>query len=433
MLQKWIIQQCCSNTSQSGNGGADNTGGGIIQVNTPNPGATFAAAAIKVNLTPASAVSSGAQWKLGSAGTLRANGVQLNSLSPGNYTLYFIAAAGFLTPPSQPVTLMGGTLATFTRTYFGVTTQPQDRTVNAFGNATFSVAVSGSPNHYQWRRNGALIANANAASYTVAEVSLDDAASYLVVVTWPEGTGFVSQASNAATLTVNRLSQTIAFPAPSNRRLGDPPLTLSASTDSGLSVVFSLDSGPATLSGGIITPAGFGTIQVRAKQLGDTYYAAAATIVRTFQVTGDTLDSWRARNFTAAELGNAQVSGPLADFEGDGLNNLLEFALNLNPKTSDRATMVAGTGTGGLPLIRSESVSGQPRVTTEFVRRRAVGAPGISYTMEFSSDLTTPTAWSSAGGTETTTQIDDTWERVKVTDSQPASPSRYARLKVTMP
>ena len=150
-------------------------------------------------------------------------------------------------------------------------------------------------------------------------------------------------------------------------------------------------------------------------------------------LTTQSLDSWRSVVFTASELNNVQVSGPLADFDGDGLNTLMEFALNLNPKVSDKTTMTAGTGVAGRPLIHIESVAGQQRLTAEFVRRRAAGAPGISYVMEFSSDLSNPAAWSSSHSTQAVTQIDGTWERVKVTDSQSASPIRYGRLKVTMP
>ncbi len=150
-------------------------------------------------------------------------------------------------------------------------------------------------------------------------------------------------------------------------------------------------------------------------------------------LTTQSLDSWRSQVFTASELNNVQVSGPLADFDGDGLNTLMEFALNLNPKVSAKTTMTAGTGIAGLPLIKVESVAGQQRLTAEFVRRRTAGAPGISYVMEFSSDLANPAAWSSTRSTEAVTPIDGTWERVKVTDSQPASPIRYGRLRVTMP
>ena len=170
---------------------------------------------------------------------------------------------------------------------------------------------------------------------------------------------------------------------------------------------------------------------MRARQVGNAYYAAAFKD-RSFTVLGDNLGAWSTRHFTAAELGNPLISGPLADFDRDGLNTLLEFALNLDPKTGDPTTMTAVIGTRGLPLIRSEKVSGQPKLTAEYVRRRAAGQPGITYRMEFSDDLGNANSWTESSA-EVVTQIDPTWERVKVTDSQPALGTRYGRLKVTMP
>lgn len=148
--------------------------------------------------------------------------------------------------------------------------------------------------------------------------------------------------------------------------------------------------------------------------------------------TGDIYSSWRARFFTLSELGNSTISGANADTESDGLINLLEFALNSNPKINDRTTMVAGTGTRGLPLIRLETISGQARLTGEYVRRRPAGAPDITYIFQFSSDLSSQANWV-ATGTEVVTQIDEIWERVKVTDSTANPARRFGRLKITQP
>jgi hypothetical protein len=82
-----------------------------------------------------------------------------------------------------------------------ITTQPADQTVTVGANATFTVAAIGTaPLSYQWQRNGADIAGANAASYTLTNVQLaDNGALFRVVVSNSAG----SVTSNAATLTVN--------------------------------------------------------------------------------------------------------------------------------------------------------------------------------------------------------------------------------------
>src|SRR5207248_947465 len=117
-----------------------------------------------------------------------------------------------------------------------------------------------------------------------------------------------------------------------------------------------------------------------------------------------------------------------ADPEGVGVPNLLEFAFNLQPRIADRSVIVAGAGTNGLPLIRLETINNQKVLTIEFIRRRAAGSPGITCHAEFNSDLTNPSGWSETG-TATFTQIDDTWERVKVTDSAVNQAKRFGRIR----
>ena len=273
-----------------------------------------------------------------------------------------------------------------------------------------------------------MIPGATSSSYTLSNADNSAEGEYAVAVTWPNG----AILSSFATLTVNPTAQAITFPQPPNRILDDGCFVLDASASSDLPVTFQLLSGPATLSGDTLCPTGLGTVTVRALQAGNANYSAAANKIRSFDVLGDNLNAWRARRFTAAELGNPLVSGPLADFDGDGVKTLLEFALNLDPKLSDHTTMIANTGTRGLPLIRSENISGQQKLTAEYVRRRTAGQPGITYRMEFSGDLGNANSWTESNS-EVVTQIDATWERVKVTDAQPALGTRYGRLKVTMP
>ena len=45
--------------------------------------------------------------------------------------------------------------------------------------------------------------------------------------------------------------------------------------------------------------------------------------------------SWREQQFSEAELGVAAISSDLADPEGDGFGNLLEYALGLDPRSQD--------------------------------------------------------------------------------------------------
>ena len=88
-----------------------------------------------------------------------------------------------------------------------ITTQPQPKTVNDGGTATFTVVAAGSgPLAYQWQRNSVNIAGATSGSYTLQSAALgDNGANYRVVVTSAAG----SATSNAAALTVNAIVPSI--------------------------------------------------------------------------------------------------------------------------------------------------------------------------------------------------------------------------------
>jgi len=82
------------------------------------------------------------------------------------------------------------------------------------------------------------------------------------------------------------LSQTITFNPLPNRVTTDAPFALSAAASSGLPVAFTLVSGPATLSGNLVTLTGAtGTVSVRASQAGNAQYNPAADVTRSFGVT----------------------------------------------------------------------------------------------------------------------------------------------------
>lgn len=59
-------------------------------------------------------------------------------------------------------------------------------------------------------------------------------------------------------------------------------------------------------------------------------------------------DFWRAGKFTVAELGNTNVSGAWANPDGDSFPNLLEYAMALEPKTSNATATVSTTLSNGV-------------------------------------------------------------------------------------
>ncbi len=80
--------------------------------------------------------------------------------------------------------------------------------------------------------------------------------------------------------------QTISFPAIAAKIFGDAPfdLTTLASASSGLPVTFYLVSGPATLSGKVVTITGVGDIIVKASQAGNNNFNSANDVSQTIAV-----------------------------------------------------------------------------------------------------------------------------------------------------
>jgi Malectin domain/MBG domain (YGX type) len=79
------------------------------------------------------------------------------------------------------------------------------------------------------------------------------------------------------------IPQTITFSPLSQVTYGAGPITLSATASSNLPVSFTV-SGPATVSGSVLTITGAGQITVTANQAGDTTYAAASPVSQSFTV-----------------------------------------------------------------------------------------------------------------------------------------------------
>jgi len=76
-----------------------------------------------------------------------------------------------------------------------------------------------------------------------------------------------------------------------------------------------------------------------------------------------------------ASFGLSTIDPNTGDSDGDGINDLLEYALGMNPTIATRK---------GLPTIGTATINGIEKLTLEFNRRRNAA---IDYLVEESSDL----------------------------------------------
>ncbi len=132
--------------------------------------------------------------------------------------------------------------------------------------------------------------------------------------------------------------------------------------------------------------------------------------------TGQTpLEQWRYSLWST--IRDAGDSADLADPDGDGIRNLLEYGLGSNPKVADLS---------GLPVGSAVSVSGNDRLRLEFTRQARTD---LTYVVEASSDLSAWTQLWQSSGAENTNQMITVTDTVDLTTST----ARFIRLRVSSP
>ncbi len=146
--------------------------------------------------------------------------------------------------------------------------------------------------------------------------------------------------------------------------------------------------------------------------------ASFATANATVTIHDQPIDAWRFSHFTAAELANPAISGDTADGDRDGIINVLEYALNLDPKVVDvNALPTAFVNASGFPSLSYTALD---------------SAVDISYIVEISTNLVT---WNVIPSIPESPQIANLGPTHTVTVSSPnpisVQPTQFMRLRVT--
>jgi uncharacterized repeat protein (TIGR03803 family) len=190
--------------------------------------------------------------------------------------------------------------------------------------------------------------------------------------------------------------------------------------DAGDLLTYSKAAGPAwltiaadgTLSG---TPAsgdiGTNSFTLRATDTAGLYAETTLTIT----VYASPWQSWQASKF-GANAGNPPIAGDMADPDGDGLCNLLEYAVGTNPNTGNAVTIV----------LDMETVAGAKYLRLTITKNPA--ATDVQFTVQVNGDVSNAAGWN---GAETVIE-QNTASTLVVRDAVPAGP-RFIRLKVARP
>lgn len=128
--------------------------------------------------------------------------------------------------------------------------------------------------------------------------------------------------------------------------------------------------------------------------------------------------SYMAMYFTPQQMADSTISGDLADPDGDGICNLLEYAFGSNPARVDSSR---------LPTVSVQN----GYLTISFIQR--VALTDLTYAVEVSGDLLT---WNSGSGYTTqlsVTSLDAATQQVVARDNTPVSAvaGRFIRVRVS--
>jgi hypothetical protein len=144
--------------------------------------------------------------------------------------------------------------------------------------------------------------------------------------------------------------------------------------------------------------------------------AAGKTFHASFSYNLTNFIAWQNVYFTPAQLANPAISGPTADPEQDGVNNLMKYALMMNPWQPAQNTIQAGIAGGDFALT--------------YTRRQ--WATDLQYSVDVSTNLT---SWDTSGTQFSQSVVSDngTKQVIQVVESPAGQPypSRFFRLRIT--
>jgi len=186
----------------------------------------------------------------------------------------------------------------------------------------------------------------------------------------------------------------------------------------GLPLGLSVNAATAVISG---TPTATGTSSNVTISAVNVSGSGNASLIITIQTS---FAAWKNLWFTEGQLGDVTVSGDMATPAGDGVPNLLKYALDLNPMAN---------GVSGLPVGAVMAIGGTNYLTLTYTQD--IFAADITYVPEVSGDLQT---WNSGLGyvapVSVTNNGDGVTETIIVQDLTPmGSAPRFIRLRVTRP
>ena len=351
------------------------------------------------------------QWRKGGVNIIGANSnvytiSNANTSHAGDYDLVISSPCG-TSLTSNPATLTVNAPA-------AITTQPTAVAVCSGESATFTVGATGAGLTYQWRKGGTNITNATAATYTISNATLADAASYDVVVTGTCG----NATSAAAVLEIKPLTAITTQPTAQVVCEGASATFSVAATGSGtLTYQWKKDGSPIAAA----TSATYSITSATAAHAG-TYTVDVTAGCGTVTSTGAvlTVNPLPAAAISGTATVCQSASAPLVTFTGSHGTAPYTFTYTINgganqtvtTTSGNAATVSAPTGTAGTYIYElvgvkdasstacTNAASGSATVTVTAMATASLSYTGTPYC---ATGTATPTFTGTTGGTYSST------------------------------
>jgi parallel beta-helix repeat protein len=227
----------------------------------------------------------------------------LNATSTSGLTVKYRVVSGPATISGNIVTLTGVGSVTIEASQIGNSTYKPAKVVNQgfyvwpsksqtitftpipdkkYGDAPFALnatASSGLPVSFQ------VISGLATVSGNIVTINSTAVTTIIIEATQSGNTTYKPAIPVRQSFTVSKSTQTISFSQPTDKSYGDAPFALNATVSSGLPVSYKVTSGPAIISGNIVTLTGVGSVWITASQAGNEYYEWAPSVTQTFYVS----------------------------------------------------------------------------------------------------------------------------------------------------
>ena len=226
------------------------------------------------------------------------------------------------------------------------------------GSVTMTTTISSGPTGTVTFYDGGVSIGTGTISGTTAVYTTTSlaAGTHAITAGWPGNASFGSVLSSAITQTVNMATPTITFFV-SNQNYGVAPFTVSASSNSSGAITYSVESGPATISGSTVTIIGVGAVVLQASQAAIGNYTAG-TQNATFTVSAE------ATTITFNVPNQTYGVAPFTVSASSNSSGGITYSVESGPATISGSTVTI-TGVGAVVLQASQAAIGNYTAGTQ--------------------------------------------------------------------